>query len=371
MTLARVLSTPFDTAALTDPIERPRLLAYRAGLPRPLNRSRGWAALGIAASLASFVGLLAFWTWVIGAEGFAGAQLSDWLLYGTGAVVYSIIPTLIVVHAVRDWPGAGGRTQYRLDGFARANDLVYRPVGQSALPDLPGMIFRSMWEPGASDVLTRYDASGLVVGNARFTTGSGRGRKVREWGYATVRLGTRLPHIVLDARGNNSLVGHTNLPLDLDPNQRLSLEGDFDRHFKLYCPREYERDALYLFTPDVMARFVDHAAEFDVEIVDDRLFLYAQRPLVTLDAETWEWLRTTLAALTEKVEQWRRWRDERLGDTRVDRHGGVPTVTRPPKGVAAQGRRLSERTGWWGLLGIVFLTIGVWAFAEDILGLFD
>lgn len=371
MTLARVLSIPFDTAALTGRIDRAALVAFRADLPRPLNRSRGWAALGIAGSLASFLGLLAFWVWVIGEDGFAHAQLSDWLLYGTGAAVYSVIPILIIVHAVRDWPGAGGRRQFRLDRFAQANGMDYRPVRQHSRLSLPGMIFDAAWQPGDVDVVSRFDATGLVVGNANFTTGTGKGRTVHQWGYASVQLGTHLPHIVLDARGNNSLIGRTNLPRDLDPRQRLSLEGDFDRHFTLYCPREYERDALYLFTPDIMARFIDHAAEFDVEIIDDRLFLYAQRPLATLDPETWEWLRLTLAVLTEKVEQWRRWRDDRLGSTRVDRRGAVPTVTRPPKGVARQGRRLTERTGWWwGLLGIVFLTIGLWAFAEDVLGLF-
>ncbi|MBY0688019.1 DUF3137 domain-containing protein [Microbacterium marinilacus] len=314
--------------------------------------------------------LLVFWAWVIGEDGFARAQLSEWLLYGTGAVVYSVIPVLIIFHAVRDWPGAGGRTQFRLDRFARANGMTYRPVRHNARPGLPGMIFDAAWQPGDVDVLTRYDATGLIVGNARFTTGTGKGRTVHKWGYASVQLGTRLPHIVLDARGNNSLAGHTNLPRDLDPRQRLRLEGDFDRYFTLYCPRDYERDALYLFTPDIMARFVDHAAEFDVEIVDDRLFLYAKRPLATLDPETWEWLRATLAVLTEKVEQWRRWRDDRLGTTRVDRRGRMPIVTRPPKGVAAPGRRLTDRTSWWGVLAIVLATAVLWAIGTDVFGLF-
>lgn len=40
-------------------------------------------------------------------------------------------------------------------------------------------------------------------------------------------------------------------------------------------------DALYLFTPDIMARFIDNAAQLDVEIVDDWLFLYLQRPVST------------------------------------------------------------------------------------------
>jgi len=42
----------------------------------------------------------------------------------------------------------------------------------------------------------------------------------------------------------------------------------------LYCPKDYERDALYIFTPDLMALLIDHGNKFDLEIVDDRLYLY-------------------------------------------------------------------------------------------------
>ena len=88
-----------------------------------------------------------------------------------------------------------------------------------------------------------------------------------------------LPHIVLDSTGNNSVFG-SNLPVTFDADQLLGLEGDFDRHFSLYCPADYERDALYLFTPDIMARFIDNAAVLDVEIVDDWLFLYGKRQVL-------------------------------------------------------------------------------------------
>src|SRR5690606_23027033 len=120
-----------------------------------------------------------------------------------------------------------------------------------------------------------------------------------------------LPNIVLDAVGNNTLFG-SNLPARFDRDQRLSLEGDFDQYFQLYCPEGYERDALYLFTPDIMARFIDNAAQLDAEIVDDWLFLYSKRKLSTLDPATWAWLFSVVAALMTKFDQWARWRDERL-----------------------------------------------------------
>ena len=116
---------------------------------------------------------------------------------------------------------------------------------------------------------------------------------------------------MLDATSNNGLFG-SNLPATFDRDQKLSLEGDFDQYFSLYCPEGYEQDALYLFTPDIMARFIDHAAALDVEIVDDWLFLYGKREFSSLDPATWAWLFSVVAALLDKFAQWARWRDEKL-----------------------------------------------------------
>ena len=46
-----------------------------------------------------------------------------------------------------------------------------------------------------------------------------------------------------------------------------TLEGDFDRHFTLYAPDGYGRDALYLLTPDLMSRLIDSARAFDVSLL--------------------------------------------------------------------------------------------------------
>ncbi|MFX9112502.1 hypothetical protein ABTN46_19510, partial [Acinetobacter baumannii] len=87
------------------------------------------------------------------------------------------------------------------------------------------------------------------------------------------------------------------------------------------------------------------AAALDVEIVDDRLFLYAERDLVTLDPATWQWLDATIGALTAKLDQWARWRDERVQSEQgapADAAASTPHVTPPPV-VAPAGRRLRRR----------------------------
>ena len=70
--------------------------------------------------------------------------------------------------------------------------------------------------------------------------------------------------MVLDSRDNNGLVGGATLPATFRRDQVLSLEGDFNRYFTLYCPRQYERDALYVFTSDLISLLNDEADPFDV-----------------------------------------------------------------------------------------------------------
>lgn len=363
-TLGRVRRvTSLDTTALTDPIDRDQLIAFRRSLPADIRGSL-WAIWWPMVALnVSSLFLTGFFAWLALSD---GPPRADGLVVAGGlAAVALFVLVVTTISAVSGTRQRRGVRQFRLSRFARDNDWTYAPV--SARLAFPGMIFEERAAQVAYDVVRGPGASGLVIGNQTFTTGEGKNRRSHRWGFASVRLGTTLPHIVLDARSNNAL-GATNLPVSLDPAQRLELEGDFSRHFTLYAPQGYERDALYLFTPDVMARFVDHAAAVDVEIIDDRIFLYSRRDLATLDPAVWEWLVAALDAVTEKIEQWRRWRDDRLGETRVasDRSGAVE-ILRPPRGVAPGGRRLVQRVHWaWIVIGGAFAAWGLFTLLRDV-----
>lgn len=198
--------------------------------------------------------------------------------------------------------------RYRISMFARANGLTY--TNTIVDPPLPGMIFRIGRRRTSSEVLRREHPRFVEFANYRFVDGYGDDATTRRWGYVAIKLDVPLPHIVLDALGNNSAI-RSNLPASFDKRQRLSLEGDFDRYYALYCPQGYERDALYLFTPDVMALMID-AAPLDVEVVDDWLFLYSAQRICTADPKTWSRLLTTVDALQARLDQWARWRDDRL-----------------------------------------------------------
>lgn len=348
-------TTSLDTSALTGPLDGDRLAAFRerhlGELPAAPTRGSRVTSVVLAVSVTFLTG---FFVWIMLSDG--PPRPDDIFASGILILLALTIVVLPVVTAARSAAARSGARQLRLHDFAASNGLDYRIV-RHWLP-LPGLIFEGQDGSTAYDVVESRDGRGLIVGNQTFTTGTGNKRQTHRWGFATVQLGTMLPHIVLDAKGNNALAAST-LPVSLDAEQRLRLEGDFDRHFSLSVPKGYERDALYLFTPDIMARFVDRAAELDVEIVDDRLFLYSRHDLATLDPAVWTWILTTIDALTEKAAQWQRWRDDSLGETRVVNDGDDRRIVRPPRGVATKGRRLEQRLHWiWIVLGVA--AVGFW-----------
>lgn len=146
--------------------------------------------------------------------------------------------------------------------------------------------------------------------------------------FVAVKLPRRLPHIALVRRGEAS-------ESDLDGAAAFSMGIEFDRAFTLLCPPGYERDALYLFTPDVMAAMIDDAgsAQWGAEVLDDWLF-FRFPPSSTGRGVFLDDLRRAFVLIertaAELAKQARGYSDERVGDRTLDR-------------VADAGRRLRTR----------------------------
>jgi hypothetical protein len=360
-------SYPFDARPLVEPVDAATARAYAQELRRAGRAPAGATTAVIVIFAVVAVFLLVIFSVVGAITSSIASAVSGGAMLGTllplGFLVFVAIAVSLIVLATRR---SSRERWYRLDRFARANGMTWYPEATS--PPLPGMVFTRGHSRKATDIIRGERPRFVEFGNYRYTTGSGKNQTTHHWGYVAVKLSSPLPHIVLDATSNNGLFG-SNLPASFDRDQRLSLEGDFDDHFSLYCPEGYGADALYLFTPDIMARFIDNAAALDVEIIDDWMFLYSRRQFATLDPATWAWLFSVVGALLDKFAQWERWRDDRLlgatapsGPTaNVPGAAGSPRATdaapfaapgqalRPPPGVAPQGRRLHRAVPWAGI----------------------
>ena len=227
-------------------------------------------------------------------------------------ILFIVIVLALLVVGMRAAFGPGRWTKWmRLSRFAASNDLIYSAMTPD--PQYPGAIFGQGRDRKALDHLRSATDRFLDMGNYQYTTGSGKNSTTHYWGFLALHLDRRLPHMVLDSTANNGWFG-TNLPSSFKKDQALALEGDFNTHFTLYCPKEYERDALYVFTPDLMALLIDEAAPFDVEIIDDWMFVYSSKKFEPTSPALYQRLFRIVDTVGAKtLAQTDRYVDERIG----------------------------------------------------------
>lgn len=227
----------------------------------------------------------------------------------------------------------------RIDRVAWANGLEY--ADREPLARFAGTALQRPGRQQASDVLRSdrflLDDDAPPVDFAIATFAASPGLLSRRAGLAEIRLEREVPHIVLENRRARILRRSGDR---YRGRQRLRLEGDFDRTFALYCPAGYERDALYIFTPDLMALLLDLADDCEVELVGDRLVLYSGRPWRLWKAEHFARVVSLVDAVGLKVaRQTERYRDERSSAADA---------------VAPAGRRLHVRPSGGALLSVAF-----------------
>jgi hypothetical protein len=329
-------TTSWNLTPLTEPLSREQVRAWRREHRAVRFSTSPWAALVVVPIALIAGGILAITT-----RGFTALPAGSF---------FSILPPLfmlvvaVVVIATTARSGQGSSERLmRLVRFAELNGFTFST--RDADPSYPGMIFRIGRARQALDHIVRPAPRFLDIGNFRYTTGSGKNKKTRTWGFMALHLDRRVPHMLLDAKANNFL--GSNLPAHFSRDQVLSLEGDFDRHFTLYCPREYERDALYVFTPDLMALLIDEAGAFDVEVVDDWMFVYASAPFRMGDGpQLQRMLRIVDTVGAKTVDRTDFYADERIGDRRINL-------------VAPQGARL-RRGIPWATIVITAIVVAVW-----------
>lgn len=94
---------------------------------------------------------------------------------------------------------------------------------------------------------------------------------------ALIDYKTNLPRIFLESRRHKRSLENVKKEFDREAEQMVILEGDFNKYFDLYIPKEYEIEALQIFTPDVMAVLIDRSKAFDLEFFGDHLYVYSHK----------------------------------------------------------------------------------------------
>ena len=146
------------------------------------------------------------------------------------------------------------------------------------------------------------------------------GKKPLDYRYAFIRLKLprQVPHIVLDSPRNNMLSAIGWLAsADYGPARQLRLEGNFNEYFRLYVPQGYERDALYIFTPDIMQLMMEIVNDYDIELVGDSLYIWRPGAFTFTDKTEMQALEQIINRLLPKIEhQTDYYNDDRTGSER-------------------------------------------------------
>lgn len=234
--------------------------------------------------------------------------------------------------------------ELRAKRFAAANAMTFYsgPMNE----ERNGLVFHHGGARRFTMLFTPSNGAIREFGTYCYDTGSGKNRKTHYYGFVHIKLQRKLPNMILDSHQNN-LLGDTGLPESLSRDQILHLEGDFNNYFTLYAPQKYERDALYIFTPDVMQAIVDASRHYDGEIIDDDFYLYTSK-LDLRSTQTIEELLSIANRIGGQLDkQASNYSDERVGDTALG-------------SVAAQGARLKVSVASRTVLVVVAVIVTYW-----------
>lgn len=280
-----------------------------------------------------------------------------------GACSVIAIAAMIAVAALqRRWTLANRElvtsTVDKLPAFAHANGWRYTER-EDAIPfrhdlfDTPYLNPRLLW------VLRVTEPREVVVATfVRDVPQQGGSVHPLSTAFAAVRLDRPMPHVLVEPRSN--------LLPGLAADQRLSLEGDFDRHFSVFAAEGAEVEALTMLTPDVMAALIDDAGLWSIEVVDDWLLLVPPfTSFGVLGPDDWPAALETVGVVSGEIVQQT---DRAVGGAR-----GLPTATvrrfeaRGPAGTAM--RRATPLSGRLvlGTLSLVVLIVSVVVLLPNLL----
>ncbi|MGN7978379.1 hypothetical protein ACTJJ4_12460 [Microbacterium sp. 22195] len=260
------------------------------------------------------------------------------VLAAVGFVWYAVDLTrrarLALFAWVNDWAYADALEGTRRPGSAFARTLRSRERGVVASDDE-----RLPFELGRNFSIGTRDSGATVQ---------------RPFAFVELPLPVKVPHIVLKNR-RRSIIPTFGLGRG---GARMELEGEFAKHFLLLVPEGYQQDALYIFTPDLMARVIDLGAGAEIELVEDRLYVYLpggtrfDRP-ATMEAtlRLAEEFQRRFAARTEL------YRDDQAGDLAA--RAGVAIGLRGQR-LAGSGISLMAVAA---TAGVLLLSAGVTAFS--------
>jgi hypothetical protein len=232
------------------------------------------------------------------------------LVIGIFAFVVTIVLSLVsIVMYVQ------GADYIKRSTFAAKNGFTYSAEEKTSLSG----VFEGVGTANKLSNIIRgvYTNGNFWIADYHYETGSGEHKQTHSYSVFVAKLPKDLPNILLDSKQNNHF-GLGALPARYATSQKFDLEGDFVKYFTLYVPDDYERDALYFLTPELMAILVDTCQDYDIEIVGSELRFYSSVTINFTEEVIAKILRTIEMLGREFADNTHAYKDERLTSLGVE-----------------------------------------------------
>lgn len=129
-----------------------------------------------------------------------------------------------------------------------------------------GVMFRQGNNRHISHIIDgNIDGRSFRIFNYDFAVGSGKSKKTYHYTVFSFKFNGSFPHIYLNNRHNRYSVS---------VGEKIPLPGEFEKSFSLSAPKEYEIEALEIFTPEILARLLDGGFTYDIEFVDKEMLVF-------------------------------------------------------------------------------------------------
>jgi len=152
-----------------------------------------------------------------------------------------------------------------------AKEIGFKYLGKGNISSVEGCIFEPGYTKRISDLIVGRDKDHEIrIFTYTFTVGFGKSAHTYSFTIFENTFSKNMPHILLEPKS-----------LFFDPmdfgfvgGHEMTLEGDFNKHFSFTVEKEFEIEALQIFTPDFMADLMDTSKKFGFEFCKNKLYIY-------------------------------------------------------------------------------------------------
>lgn len=240
-------------------------------------------------------------SWVVFITAFCFSVIIGlWL--GAGAKITIFTPLIIIILYVGFVQGQVRTLFWK--HFALLNGWQYKSDSELSA-EQQGIMFRQGDNRNISNCIKGViDNRRFRIFSYNFSTGSGKNKRTYSYTVFAFKFNGTFPHIYLNNKVNF---------YGIKVGESIPLPTEFEKSFSLSTPKEYEIEALEIFTPDVLASLLDNKFGHDVEFVNQEMLIFFEGQISNSEQLDKEFRRALDLEdlLDEKLD---RFKTETIGD---------------------------------------------------------